>query len=302
MRIEAIATERLLLRPLSVDDAPDLFAVYADVETMRYWPTRPHMTLADTRGEIRQLTAPEGASYWCVCVRTVHATVPIGVCGFLGNAGVPGAGYILHRDYWRQGYGTEALRAMVAYGFEHLKLDRIELWIDEENLASQRLAQKAGFERRSQFRLKWHNRIASHVMAVYGLYAPVKSAPAQPVFDRLTPILAVGDVQATAEYYRDALGFAIEFLYGRPATHAAVARGDWTHPSARIQFSHVEGAVDSRAMALFISVGPGADALCASWRAAGVEIVSDPQDKPWGMREFSIRDCNGYLLRFATPV
>ncbi len=302
MKTEAITTERLLLRPLSVDDASDLYAVFADGQTMRYWPSRTHATAGDTRAEIRQLIAPAGACYWCVCVRAAHAIVPIGVCGFLGNAGVPGAGYILHRDYWRQGYGTEALRAMVAYGFERLNLDRVELWIHEDNLASQRLAQKIGFAQRGQFRLKWAGRPASHIMAVYGLTTPAKAEAGQPVFDQATPILAVGNVQATAEYYRDKLGFAIEFLYGRPATHAAVARGEWTHPSARIQFSHADGVFDSRAMALFVSVGPGVDALCASWRAAGVEIVSDPQDKPWGMREFSIRDCNGYLLRIATPV
>ncbi len=301
MKNEAITTERLLLRPLSVDDASDLYAVYADTQTMRYWPSLPHATVGDTRVEIRQLIAPADACYWCVCARTPYATVPIGVFGFLGNSGVPGAGYILHRDYWRQGYGTEALRAMVAYGFERLGLDRIELWIHEDNLASQRLAQKVGFARRSQFRLKWDSRPTSHVMAVYGLYSPTQAASVLPAFDQLAPILAVGNVQATAEYYRDKLGFVIEFLYGRPATHAAVARGDWTHPSVRIQLSRVGGVVDSRAMALFVTVGPGVDALCARWRAAGVEVVSEPENKPWGMREFSIRDCNGYLLRIGTP-
>lgn len=302
MRTEAITTKRLLLRPLSVEDASDLFAVYADAQTMRYWPSQTHGTVADTRAEIRMLLEPAGACYWCVCVRAAHTLVPIGVCGFLGNAGVPGAGYMLHRDYWRQGYGTEALRAMVDYGFERLSLDRIELWIHEDNVASRRLAQKVGFAQRGQFRLKWADHPASHMMAVYGLSAPDLAAPAQPVFDQATPILSVGNVQATAEYYRDKLGFGIEFLYGRPATHAAVARGGWTQTGARIQLTQAEGVVDVRAIALLVSVGPGLDALWASWRAAGVEIVSDPQDKPWGMREFSIRDCNGYLLRIATPV
>ena len=53
-------------------------------------------------------------------------------------------GYALHNTYWGQGYGTECVRALVRFGFETLKLHRLEANIDPENLASQRAAEQAG--------------------------------------------------------------------------------------------------------------------------------------------------------------
>ena len=51
----------------------------------------------------------------------------------------------LGRDYWHQGYMSEALRAMLAYGFETLKLNRIEALVMPENEASATLLRRLGF-------------------------------------------------------------------------------------------------------------------------------------------------------------
>lgn len=42
----------------------------------------------------------------------------------------------------------------------------------------------------------------------------------------------------------------------------------------------------------------GLDALFETYKAHGVEIVAEPQDKPWGFREFAIKDDNGHVLIF----
>ena len=52
--------------------------------------------------------------------------------------------------------------------------------------------------------------------------------------------------------------------------------------------------------ALYVNVGRGLDDLCALYRSRGVAIVEEPDDKPWGQREFVAADCNGYMLRFGT--
>ena len=115
----------------------------------------------------------------------------------------------------------------------------------------------------------------------------------------MEPILSVPDVLAAAEFYRDTLGFAIEFLWGDPPTHAGVTRGEWTFPAARIQFS--QGEACKPAGTLFIFVDPAIEALYDDYRANDVEIVSPLEHKPWGMREFTAQDLNGYHLRFGTP-
>jgi RimJ/RimL family protein N-acetyltransferase len=55
-----------------------------------------------------------------------------------------GLGFDFRRAYWDQGYATEAARAVLAHGFEHFGFERISGWIDPENAASQRVAEKVG--------------------------------------------------------------------------------------------------------------------------------------------------------------
>lgn len=55
-------------------------------------------------------------------------------------------GYELSPLYWRQGVMTEVLTAIIAYGFEHMKLHRIEAFYDPANIASKKSLLKAGFK------------------------------------------------------------------------------------------------------------------------------------------------------------
>src|SRR5205823_4889241 len=93
----------------------------------------------------------------------------IGLVYYLGNVGAPGMGYILSPRFWGQGLMSEAVRGALAYGFERLGLDRVELWIDTRNIASQRLAERTGFKRRGAFRMKYPRETQSHEKLVYGL-------------------------------------------------------------------------------------------------------------------------------------
>jgi ribosomal-protein-alanine N-acetyltransferase len=307
-QIQTIHTERLTLRPLSATDAADLFTLYSHPEAMCDWDTPPHQTVAETQRLIGQKLANQQGCAWSICLAP-HGRA-IGLVEYLGNPGVPGMGYILHPDYWRQGYMSEAVRAALEYGFTALGLDRVELWINDENRASQRLAEKVGFTRRGRFQQKYHHHSGAHEKFVYGLYRHewqqlAGDPPASPPptrFYTVQPILLVTDVAATARFYCEKLGFSLSFLYGDPPTHGAVSRGDWTTEGAQIQFSQRDGLDDtSLAVELYLFVGSQIDQLYSDYSAHGVEVVREPATMPWGMREFAIRDCNGYLLRFGTP-
>jgi len=72
-------------------------------------------------------------------------------------------GYWLGKKYWRQGYGLEALRLILGFGFNRLKLNKIYASAYGPNIASQKLLKKAGFKQEGQFRKqlykhnKWHD-------------------------------------------------------------------------------------------------------------------------------------------------
>ena len=80
----------------------------------------------------------------------------IGRCGLLpwtfdGKDEVEEA-YLLSKEYWGQGLGTEAAQAILDYGFDKLNLSRLICLIDEENLASIKVAEKIGmtFEKKGK--------------------------------------------------------------------------------------------------------------------------------------------------------
>ena len=306
-----LTTDRLTLRPLALDDATALFAVFQDAETMRYWHELPHRNVGTTRTMIQDMLRPTDNCWWAICLA---ADAPaIGFVGYLGATALPGMGYILRADCWRQGYATEAVQAAVDYGFRQLTFDRIELWIHEQNRASQALAHKLGFAYRGQFMQKFNHADAAHATLVYGLLAAEWSPalaevndpkPASQVsFYAAEPVLPVKDVAATVEFYRTRLGFQVGFLYGDPPTHASVTRGEWSARAVRIQFTQTASkAVDSAAGQIYIFVGAEIDTLYAQYRKQGVSMLKEIASQPWGMREFTIADNNGHQLRFGTPV
>lgn len=306
-----LTTDRLTLRPLSLDDAKALFVVFRDAAAMRYWHERPHTDVATTRTMIQDMLRPADNCWWAICLA---ADAPaIGFVGYLGATALPGMGYILRADCWRQGYATEAVQAAVAYGFRQLAFDRIELWIHEQNRASQALAHKLGFAYRGQFMQKFNHASAAHATLVYGLraeeWSPASAAvagvkPAQQIsFYAAEPILPVRDVAATVEFYCKRLGFQVGFLYGDPPTHASVARGEWSARAVRIQFTKVDGqSADQLFGQLYIFVGAEIDALYAHYCEQGVPVIKTIASQPWAMREFTIADNNGHQLRFGTPV
>jgi ribosomal-protein-alanine N-acetyltransferase len=300
-----LTTNRLTLRPLNVADANDLFRVFGDVETMRYWPALPHANAEETARIIAGMNGHKGACWWVISVREQQAA--IGCIGYLGGSAVPGMGYILRSDLWGRGYTTEAVRAAMEYGFRSLGFDRVELWIEPGNLASRRVAQKVGCTARGQLQMKFAHRKTTHTTLVYGLSArewfpeSVATPDTRRVY-ALQPVLPVRNVLETAAFYRDKLGFIVEFLYGNPPTHGGVFRGEWTTQGARIQLTQHDGAEIPRAGWLYIFVTTDIDELYEEFRARGVHIVHEIETYAWNMREFTIEDCNRHRLRFGTPI
>ena len=152
--MKILETNRLILRHQVLDDLDDLFALYCDLDVSRYIPDAPH-TYKGAREELEwhmngHPKYPE-LGLWA----TIHkeSNEFIGRCGLLpwtidGQDEVEVA-YLISKDYWGQGLGTEAAQAILDYGFEKLNRSRLICLIDKENLASIRVAEKIGmaFER-----------------------------------------------------------------------------------------------------------------------------------------------------------
>jgi catechol 2,3-dioxygenase-like lactoylglutathione lyase family enzyme len=103
--------------------------------------------------------------------------------------------------------------------------------------------------------------------------------------------LPVTDLAVTQAWYRDVLGFEVAWA---SAEFGAV----WKD---RVEIFFARVAHPSPSVCLCVRVDD-ADALLESYRQGGARIVSDIEDKPWGMREFTLEDPNGHRLRVGHPI
>jgi catechol 2,3-dioxygenase-like lactoylglutathione lyase family enzyme len=105
--------------------------------------------------------------------------------------------------------------------------------------------------------------------------------------------LAVSDLVATVEFYVTKLGFQLGFLWGgEPPTFAGVNLG-----KAQIYLMKGTPAPNTAGASVSFPVGD-ADALYEFHRANGVEVVEEIGDRGYGLRDYGVRDLNGYLLAF----
>jgi [ribosomal protein S5]-alanine N-acetyltransferase len=143
-----IVTDRLQLRPLGPDDVDDLVEVYQHPLVARW--IGPHTT-EDVAQEIAQQIehqASLGYSLWAVEERAGGRL--IGDCGLqpLERHGPEiELGYDLHPDAWGRGLATEGARAVMQRAFGPLGLERVVAVVKPDNIASQRVLEKAGLKR-----------------------------------------------------------------------------------------------------------------------------------------------------------
>jgi catechol 2,3-dioxygenase-like lactoylglutathione lyase family enzyme len=111
------------------------------------------------------------------------------------------------------------------------------------------------------------------------------------------PIFPVRDVVATVRYYRAVLGFADGWLWGDPPDFGGVRWGEIGVMFA--QESGPDAKVGGQCHAFFVE---GIDALYDLHRRNGATTCSPPEAKPWGLREYTVRDLDGHYLRFGQRV
>jgi ribosomal-protein-alanine N-acetyltransferase len=149
-----LETPRLLLRHLEPEDLDALFALYCDPEIRRYFPDGTR-TLAETREELNWFRSgrPEHPELglWATVEKSSGAF--LGRCGLLpweidGEHEVELA-FLIDKARWREGFATEAARAIIEYARNVLGIQRLICLILPGNAASAGVARKVGmsFER-----------------------------------------------------------------------------------------------------------------------------------------------------------
>lgn len=151
----SLETERLVLRRLDSKDANDIFTMRSNPETMKYIP-RPILKNQEDACKLiaildAKIDANEGIN-WGITLK--NDSKVIGIIGYYRakpehyRAEI---GYMLLPEYSRKGITSEAVKRVIQYGFEDMKLHSIEAVLDAKNWASERLLKKNGFVKEGHF-------------------------------------------------------------------------------------------------------------------------------------------------------
>ena len=119
------------------------------------------------------------------------------------------------------------------------------------------------------------------------------NTPVRPRIDceRLHAGIAVSDIQAAYDFYTTKLGFLPGFTYGEPVkTFAGVNLGE-------VQIFLEQGTPSPQGAGVYFVVG-NVDELYEFHRANGVEVVVTPDDREYGLRDYTVRDLHGHRLTF----
>ena len=117
-------------------------------------------------------------------------------------------------------------------------------------------------------------------------------------FSSAVPVIATSDVLGTVRYFEQTLGFRQQWTWGDPPVYAGVRAG-----GALLYVTHdpeLASTIRERRLApdIFLWVSD-IDSVYAHHRATRADITEELAARPWGIRQYVVREPNGYLLKVA---
>ncbi len=142
-----LETTRLRLRPFREDDVQAIYDYSAAPEVGLNAGWKPHESLTDSY-DVLHLMFLEQPTVWAIERREDGRLM--GSIGLIADStrqygSARAVGYAVGTAYWGRGYMTEALRAVIEYGFEKMSLDLISATCYPDNARSRRVLEKCGF-------------------------------------------------------------------------------------------------------------------------------------------------------------
>ncbi|WP_456739733.1 MULTISPECIES: VOC family protein [unclassified Bradyrhizobium] len=106
-------------------------------------------------------------------------------------------------------------------------------------------------------------------------------------------VFVVSDIEASLAYYRDVLGFQVTFEYGAPLSYSCLCRDEVAlHLLAAAATKRLPG---HGGLCIFVR---DVDRLYTELSGRGAKLISQPQDRDYGMRDFDAVDADGNRVTF----
>ncbi|OBZ16400.1 GNAT family N-acetyltransferase [Bacillus sp. FJAT-26390] len=168
-----LETERLLLREIVKEDAQGIFNCFSNKDVTRYYGQDPLTSIE----QAEQFVAFFAKNYnekrgirWGIELKGYPGIIgTIGFNAWMTKHKRAEIGYELHPEYWQKGYAAEAVSEVISYGFKELDLMRIGAVVFIENVASNELLTKLGFEKEGVLRNYMYQNGVPYDTNVYSL-------------------------------------------------------------------------------------------------------------------------------------
>ena len=163
--------------------------------------------------------------------------------------------------------------------------------------------------------MKFTLALAQEIVAVeagHQSWAELKSAAAgqtrkprkktgAPLLKKVIPILFVSDVKTSAAFYREKLGFQVDFLHGLPPFYGSVSRdGICLHLRFVANPFFAEAAAEEKGLILASIEVDNVQRLFEEFKARGVEFPQRLKKQAWGGTDFQVRDPDGNVISFVS--
>lgn len=153
-----IRTERIRLRLVDISDLDSIHTLHSLPETDKFNALGIPNSIEETKAIIEpwiKQNQSEAIKNYTFAIDNKSNGKFMGLLGLkIGHQKYKRAEvwYKIHSDYWKKGYATEALKAIIDFGFDALKLHRIEAGCAVENIGSIKVLEKSGMLREGRLR------------------------------------------------------------------------------------------------------------------------------------------------------
>lgn len=148
--LPTLASDRLVMQKMTEADVDDMYAYTSDADLLAHLPLNVTPTRAEAQAAIRgflDMYHARRVAPWGITIR--ESGRHIGICGFESWNPVTDRaeiGFLVAREFWRQGYASEAARRVMRFGFEKMNLNRVEARVKPDNEPSRLLLRKLGMK------------------------------------------------------------------------------------------------------------------------------------------------------------
>ena len=146
--MKTIETERLILRTIIESDANDIYEYSKNKNVGIDAGWKPHETIEETKKIMNAVFLDKDNVFGIILKETgkLFGTIGLVTDMMRENDKARMVGYAIDEEYWNKGYTSEAVKALVQYGFDKLKLDLISATCYPYNEGSRRVLKKCGFQ------------------------------------------------------------------------------------------------------------------------------------------------------------